>query len=302
MLETAGQNTREIMLSAYRAKTVIPAFNIPYLPMIEPIINALKDTGTFGLIQVARLEWVKFESKSLEAVAREYTTYASDTHTRLHLDHVPVVDEDGWFVDYLDILRKALDLGYQSLMIDGSRLDLEENIKTTSFACTIAHDGGVPIEAELGAVLGHESGPLPPYEELFESGKGFTDVGQAKRFAKVTGVDWLSVAIGNIHGAVSGVLKNEKKVAARLDINRLKAINEVVEIPLVLHGGSGIHPNYIQEAIQNGIAKINIGTNLRQAYEKAFTQTASVVKAQNAVYEKVKDIVINELKQQPVIS
>jgi len=159
-----------------------------------------------------------------------------------------------------------------------------------------AHEGGVPIEAELGAVLGHEAGPLPPYDELFSSGKGFTDVSQAKKFASETGADWLSVAIGNIHGAVSGVLKNQKKVPARLDIERLKEINAALGIPLVLHGGSGIQPEYIQESIKNGIAKINIGTNIRQPYVKVLEESGSTDKAQDAVYEAVKEVMKNELR------
>ncbi len=295
MLEIKNKDTKAIIPEAYRKRIVVPAFNIPDLPMMAPVVQALKDTGTFGLIQVARLEWIKFKSKSLEAVAKEYRLNESCEHTRLHLDHVPVIDEDEKRVDFPGILKRALDAGYESLMIDGSRLPLEENIKVTSQACDIAREGGVPIESELGAVFGHEAGPLPPYEELFQSGKGFTDVKQAERFAAETGTDWLSIAVGNIHGAVSGVLKNQKKVAARLDIERLKEINTALGIPLVLHGGSGIQPHYIQEAIKNGIAKINIGTNIRQPYEKVLQETGSTSKAQDVVYKAVKDVMKNEL-------
>lgn len=290
------KNTKEIVYEAYQSKTVVPAFNIPYLPMITPIVQALKDIDSFGLIQVARLEWTKFEARSLEAVAKEYYLNASIKHTRLHLDHVPVIDEDGERIDFLEILKRALKSGYESLMIDGSRLPLEDNIKFTSKACEIAHNGGVPIEAELGAVMGHETGPLPPYDELFNSGKGFTDISQAKKFVDETNVDWLSIAIGNVHGAISGILKNQKKVSARLDIQRLKEINSALRIPLVLHGGSGIQVNYIQEAIKNGISKINIGTNIRQPYVKTLQETGNVNKAQDSVYKTVIDIMKNELK------
>ena len=256
MLKINSKDTKQIMIEAYNSKVVVPAFNIPYLSMIGLIVQALKDTGVFGLIQVARLEWIKFKAQSLEDVAKEYFLHASPENTRLHLDHVPVIDEDGKHVNFQEVLKKALDAGYKSLMIDGSRLSLEENIKITSQACDIAHKGGVPIESELGAVLGHEAGPLPPYEELLRSGKGFTDVKQAERFVNETGTDWLSIAIGNVHGAISGVRKNQKKVKARLDINRLKEINAALGIPLVLHGGSGIKPQYIQKAIKNGITKL----------------------------------------------
>ncbi len=91
---------------------------------------------------------------------------------------------------------------------------------------------------------------------------------EAKRFAEETKVDWLSVAIGNIHGAIAGDAKDRKKVEARLNIDHLRQLSEAVEIPLVLHGGSGIKREFVLSAVQNGITKINVGTVLRQTHEK----------------------------------
>ena len=90
-------------------------------------------------------------------------------------------------------------------------LRLEENIEVTRRVVKMVHAKRVPVEAEIGAVYGHEKGPLPPYEELFRSGKGFTDPEEAKRFVKETGVDWLSVAIGNIHGAIAAQQRMRRK-------------------------------------------------------------------------------------------
>ena len=90
-------------------------------------------------------------------------------------------------------------------------------------------------------------------------------------------------------------IKRQKKVAARLDIDRLKKINDEVGIPLVLHGGSGIQTSFIREAIKNGITKINIGTNIRQPYVKAFQETGSINEAQKSVYRAVIDVLQNEL-------
>ncbi|MFC1671860.1 class II fructose-bisphosphate aldolase, partial [Planctomycetota bacterium] len=171
-------------------------------------------------------------------------------------------------VDYEDVLQRAVGAGYDSVMIDGSRLPLEENIECTKRAVEIARSAGVPIEAELGAVMGHETGPLPPYDELFASGRGFSDPDEAKRFVEETGVDWLSVAIGNVHGAISAARKNEKKIEARLDIARLDEIRAAVNVPLVLHGGTGISKGYILESIRHGIAKVNVATAIRQPYER----------------------------------
>lgn len=276
--------TTELVRNAWKQGLGVPAFNIPYLPMVQPVVQATVDEDAFALVEVARLEWIKFEAQGLAEVAAEFGRWANEDHVRLHLDHVPVIDEDDLVVDYLPIIREAIDLGYQSVMLDGSRLDLAENIAATRSAVEVAHAANVPCEAELGAVLGHESGPPPPYEELFASGRGFTRLDEAERFARETDCDWLSVAIGNIHGAVSGALKDKKKVAARLDLDHLQKLSDVTQIPLVLHGGSGIPQSYVAAAIKAGIAKVNVGTEIRQSYEQTLRETGDLDAAQKAVY------------------
>jgi ketose-bisphosphate aldolase len=275
------------------AETVIPAFNIPYLPMVEPVVAALRDSDAFGMIMVARAEWVKFEARSLRAVSEEYQRYKDERFTRLHLDHIPVIDEDNRRVNYVALIQEAIELGYQSVMVDGSRLPLAENVEATRTIVALAHAAGVPVEGELGAVLGHESGPLPPYEELYLSGKGFTAPEEARRFVAETGVDWLSVAIGNIHGPL--VVRGQK-VEARLNIEHLQRIQETAQVPLVLHGGSGIRKEYLREGIRHGIAKINIGTALRRAYEDAVG--AGAVAARQAVYDSTVHILTQVLELQ----
>ncbi len=157
----------------------------------------------------------------------------------------------------------------------------------------MAHPKGILVEAELGAVFGHEKGPLPPYEELFSSGKGFTNTDEAKRFVEETGVDWLSVAVGNIHGAISGAAKDQKKVEARINIEHLNRLSQITKIPLVLHGGSGIKQESVLAAIQNGITKINVGTVLRQVYERELKEKGSVMAAQGAVYQEIENLIKN---------
>jgi ketose-bisphosphate aldolase len=280
------QDTNQIINNALKAGITIPAFNVPHLPMVEPVIRAVVDQDCFALIAVARLEWIKFEAKSLAAVIEEFVRWSQPDYVRLHLDHVPVIDEDDLEVDYLRTIREAIELGYQSVMVDGSRLDLEGNIAATRQVVDMAHQAGIPCEAELGAVLGHEAGPLPPYEELFESGLGFTGVEEAKRFVQATHCDWLSVAIGNVHGAVSGALKDKKKVEARLNLDHLELLHQATGIPLVLHGGSGVKQEYLLAAIKKGIAKVNVGTEIRQAYESTLRELENVTAAQDAVYER----------------
>jgi ketose-bisphosphate aldolase len=259
--------THDVMLQACREGWALPAFNIPFLPMMEPVVRALRECECFGLITVARLEWVKFGAGGVEAIREEYERVKDERYTRLHLDHVPVIDEDNLRVDYETDIRSAISAGYDSVMVDGSRLPLDENIRCTKRIAELAHAAGIAVEAELGAVMGHEAGPMPPYEELFESGRGFTDPDEAARFVSETGTDWLSVAIGNVHGPIADSVRGKEKITARLNIEQLGRIRAAVDIPLVLHGGTGIPETYIKQAIRHGIAKINVATALRQPYE-----------------------------------
>ena len=252
------------------------------------MVKAVVDTDSFALLTVARLEWVKFESGSLRSVAEEFVRLRNPDHVRLHLDHVPVVEEDGLQVDYMPVFQEALCLDYESVMIDGSRLSLDENIRATRRVVDLAAASRVPVEAELGAVLGHAAGPLPPYEELFASGKGFTDVSEAGQFVQATRCDWLSEAVGNIHGAIEVRQKDRKKVEARLDLERLERLKQAAGIPLVLHGGSGIGQQNVRLAMQHGISKINVATEIRQVYEAALREAKGAPLAQQAVYARTR--------------
>ena len=285
-----------IMQRAHHLGLAIPAFNIPYLPLVEPIVQAVVDLDSFALVEVARLEWIKFEAGSPAQVAAEFARWCKPEHVRLHLDHVPVIDEDNLRVEYLSIIQEAIQLGYESVMVDGSRLSLEENIRAVRAVVELAHATGVPVEAELGAVMGHESGPMPSYDELYASGKGFTDPDEARRFVQETKCDWLSVAIGNVHGAIAAGRKDLKKIEARLNMERLELINQAAGVPLVLHGGSGIKQDNLLASMKYGISKINVATEIRQAYEVALKSTGKVTQAQQAAYERTHWVLQDFLK------
>jgi len=157
------------------------------------------------------------------------------------------------FIDHakdVQAVERAIRLGATSVMIDGSHLPLEENIALTVRAAELAHSAGVSIEGEIG-VLGEEDGSEP--DEAF-----YTDEHEAEVFVRDTGIDALAVAIGNAHGYY--------KRAPRLDLDRLAAIGSRVDVPLVLHGGSGIPPNDLQAAIDRGITKVNFGAEPRTAF------------------------------------
>jgi fructose-bisphosphate aldolase class II len=163
---------------------------------------------------------------------------------------------------------KALALGFTDVMYDGSMLPLEENIANTRLVVRAAHAVGAGVEAELGHVgVGHT------YTEFGAQGKGFTDPAAVERFVAETGVDFLAVAIGTAHGMYDG--------EPRLALDLLAEIRERVEVPLVLHGGSGLADDQFRAAIAGGIAKINIFTNLaleatRRVVDAAAQEDASL--------------------------
>ena len=209
------QSNRRMVLRAH----LIPWFG--HLPLDAITTQLIEQFKAYQLSKILARKTVNNHLAILARCLRCATQWG-------HLDHMPVIDEDGKHVDYRAAIEEALALGYESVMVDASRLALDDNIRVTREISELSHRKGAPCESELGAVLGHESGPLPPYEELFQSGRGFTDPAEAKRFVVETGVDWLSVAVGNIHGAISGAAKSAKKVEARLDIAHLDKIREVV--------------------------------------------------------------------------
>ena len=153
---------------------------------------------------------------------------------------------------------KALRVGYTSIMIDGSHESLEENIRLSKAVADACHPAGVPVEAELGKVGGKE--------DSLDGGSGnpYTDPSEAKLFVSATGVDFLAVAIGTAHGVYKGV--------PHIDLERLSEIRSVVDIPLVLHGTSGVPDETVRECIRRGICKVNYATDLRIAFTKAVCQ------------------------------
>jgi len=150
----------------------------------------------------------------------------------------------------------VVDNGYNSVMIDGSKMSLDKNIELTKQVVDYAHERSVVVEGEIGLV------PTPSKDEDVRILKA--DPIECQKFIEKTGVDFLAVGIGNVHG--------ENKGNPVLDFDRLKEIFQVVNIPLVLHGGSGISSEDIKKAISMGICKINVNTELRLAFAKALRE------------------------------
>lgn len=164
-----------------------------------------------------------------------------------HVD-VPVILHADHFREYDDI-RRAIDAGFRSVMIDASAYPLEENIQRTAQVVELAHSAGVSVEGELGRIAGCEQKLSLSEEEAMQ-----TDPDEAAYFVRATGVDILALSIGTVHG--------EYRFPPRINIPRLERISEKVSIPLVMHGGSGTPEDKVAEAVEHGITKLNLATDL----------------------------------------
>lgn len=167
----------------------------------------------------------------------------------LHLDHCRTYEE----------CVQAIQAGYSSVMIDGSSLPFEENVALTKKVADYAHTLGITVEGELGKLVGEEGNLVVKGPEGAQ-----TDPQEAKEFVERTGIDCLAISIGTQHG--------HYVAAPKLNIERLKAIQEVVEVPLVLHGGSGTPIEQVQESIRHGIRKINVATDVLTAIADSFEE------------------------------
>jgi ketose-bisphosphate aldolase len=176
---------------------------------------------------------------------------------------------------------RAIHYGCTDVMYDGSKLSFEENVETTRAVVRAAHAVGVPVEAELGHV-----GRGADYEDLDVRRLGYTNPDDAARFVKQTGVDYLAVAIGTAHG----LYRSEPQ----LDMELLSEIRARVEVPLVLHGGSGVTEEQFREAIRRGISKINVATDL---YVTAGRRLVAAAGAEGASYHSLTGAAIEAFKE-----
>ncbi len=255
---------KEILESAKAGTYAVGAFNIYNLESLQAVTAAANEENSPAIVSATPTA-VKYGG--LEYIARIVKTAADHTSTpmSLHLDH----GKD------IGIVTECLEIGFTSVMIDGSYLDFEGNVALTKKVVQLAHRKSVSVEAELGRLVSVEEASLE------EKATVLTDPEAAKKFAERTNVDALAIAIGTSHGAYK--FKGEPK----LDFERLREIREKVDVPLVLHGASGVPADIvgkakkygaalagakgtpdegIKQAIKLGIAKINIDTDLRLAF------------------------------------
>lgn len=233
--------TREILDSARAGCYAVGAFNIYNLEGALAVQRGAEAENSAALLQL-HPKALSFGGPALIALCKQVAAEAR-VPIGLHLDHCVS----------LEAMQTALDAGLRSVMIDGSHLSYEQNVALTQEAAQRVHALGGVLEAELGRLSGSEDGLT-----IEEREARLTDPAQARDFIERTGADWLAVCIGNVHGNYPGEV--------RFDFERLAAIRAAVAVPLVLHGASGVPAPFIRRAIELGVVKFNVNTDLRGAY------------------------------------
>lgn len=233
--------SEKMLLDAQKGGYAVGAFNVENMEMVMAVIAAAEELRAPLMLQTTP-STIKYAGLDMYLSNVKTAAERASVPVCLHLDHG----------DSFDLAMRALRTGYTSIMIDGSHNVFEENIAVTKAVADACRPSGIPVEAELGKVGGKED-DLDGGE-----GNGYTDPLEAKEFVERTGVTSLAVAIGTAHGVYKGVPK--------LDLDRLAEIRKVVDIPLVLHGASGLSEEAVVESIKRGICKVNFATELRIAY------------------------------------
>lgn len=224
-------SSREMIQDAQKGRYAIGAFNVSNLETIKAVIGAAEVKRAPIIMQTTETSLAYAGFPYLVVLVKEAAKLAQ-VPVALHLDHGKSIDT----------VIKCLNEGYTSVMIDGSSLEFEKNVELTKKVVELAHQENVPVEGEIGKLVTDKDKLADPIE--------------ARNFVEATGVDYLAAAIGTVHGVT------EQKI----DLDLLSDIRAQINIPLVLHGGSGNSDEMIRKAISYGICKINIHTEIRLAY------------------------------------
>ncbi len=236
-------DSSRMLADARLGRYAVAAFNIENMEMAQAVIWEAEELKSPVICAVSQ-NAMKYASADLYAANVRVLADSVSVPVALHVDHA----------ENMDTVQKALRGGFTSIMIDGSKLGFEENCALTGQVVGICRLFGIPVEGELGP-LGGKADALP------DSKLVYTDPEDARVFAETTGVSSLAVAIGTAHGIY--------KDKPRLDYVRLAEIRDTVDVPLVLHGASGLSAEQVARCIENGICKVNYATELRIAYTDA---------------------------------
>lgn len=248
-------SVKEILHMADKANTSVISFICIDYNMVYSVVKTAEKTNTPAIVMLLPEHHQGYNTSGLGGFAAMAKELADSVQVPvgIHLDHS---------YDYAGVM-KAIHLGFPSVMIDGSAKPLEENIALTRKVAETAHIMGVDVEAELGHV-GLASDSDGDKKEFY------TQPETAEYFCRETGIDSLTISIGNAHGVYAET--------PHLDIARLEEINAAVEVPLVLHGGSGIPDEQLEIAFTKGINKFNVGTEFLGVYYDAVSEYVSLQK------------------------
>jgi len=274
-------NLNEVLRPAKKGKYAVGLFNAVNLELARGIIAAAESRRSPVIMGTAE---VLLPYGPLEEVSYYLIPMAKKAS-------VPVVVHFDHGLTY-DMTVKALKLGFSSVMYDCSTDSYEENVRKVKEMADIAHSYGATIEGELGHV-GDNEGSAEGSSHLADPSAFFTDPGLAKDFVEKTGVDALAIAVGNAHGAY--------KLPPKLDFERIRTIAKTVDVPLVLHGGSGLTDNDFRQAIHDGISKVNIFTDINVAaveaeFKKFSDMNKGIIDLIPAAVEAVKLATMNKLE------
>lgn len=237
-------NAKEMLDKAYESGYAIAHFNTNNLEWTRAILEACEEKQTAVII--ASSEGAVKYMGGFNTVAALVKTMHDDlgitVPVALHLDH-------GTY----EGAKKAIEAGYTSVMFDGSSLPLEENLEKTREIVELAHSKGISVEGEVGGIGGEEDGVTSAGE--------LADVNECEQLASC-GIDFIAAGIGNIHGVYPADWQG-------LNFNRLQEVSDAVNMPIVLHGGTGIPEDQIKKAIELGVSKINVNTECQLAFAKA---------------------------------
>ncbi len=267
-------NAKKMLMDAHNQKYAIAHFNINNLEWTRFILEECQKLNSPVILGVSEgaIHYMGGYHVVVSLVKSLINDLTITIPVALHLDHGSSVDS----------CKKAIDAGFTSVMIDASKYSLEENIRMTKEVVDYAHSREVTVEAEIGHIGGEEDGVA---DEL-----AYAKVEDAISLAKETNIDFLAPALGSVHG----IYKGEPK----LDFERMKKINDALNIPLVLHGGSGIGDDLIRTAIQCGISKLNINTELQMAWNDA---VRDFIESNQNVYDPRKVIKAGEMAMKKTI-
>lgn len=239
-------STREMLKKAQKDGYAVPAFNIHNLETLQVVVETAHEMRSPVIIAGTPSTITDYAGPDYIKAMAEVAAGKYDIPIAIHLDHFEDVNE----------IKKDIDIGFRSCMIDASKHEFEENIAIVKEVVDYAHKFDTTVEAELGKLGGREDDLVVDEKDTM-----YTNPDDAAKFVERTGVDSLAVAIGTAHGLYKG--------EAKLDFERLKEIRNKVSIPLVLHGASDVPDELVKKAISLGICKVNVATDLKIPFSSA---------------------------------